>query len=188
MAWCFSSRTSVAAVLVTHSCTTWCLWVNLVDCSDVSSHAVPINITSCFLIMCLSQSHGVMIIFIRPKFYAMLYPVVSTKYKDIFTIIYKLWYFFFNKRIIVVSKSLLTMNNKGKSFSWSVGVLIIEVLLHMITGFYTKGRPLVKSNLICPSDKLNWQPCCPVLNIDIQGNFCISQRNGSSDNLPENLV
>ena len=55
-------------------------------------------------------------------------------------------------------------------------------------GFYTKGRPLVKSNSICPSDKLCWQPGCPVLNINIQGNFCISQGNGSSDNLPENLV
>ena len=54
--------------------------------------------------------------------------------------------------------------------------------------FYTKGRPLVKSNLICPSDKLSWQPGCPVLNINIQGNFFISQRSGSSDNLPENLV
>ena len=31
------------------------------------------------------------------------------------------------------------------------------------TGFYTKGLPLVKSNLICPSDKLSWQPGCPVL-------------------------
>ena len=55
-------------------------------------------------------------------------------------------------------------------------------------GFYTKGRPLVKSNLICPSDKLNWQPGCTALNINIQGNFCISQGTGSSDNLPENLV
>ena len=55
-------------------------------------------------------------------------------------------------------------------------------------GFYTKGRPLVKSNLICPSDKFSWQPCCPVFNINIQGNFCISQGNASSDNLPENLV
>ena len=59
---------------------------------------------------------------------------------------------------------------------------------NLVTGFYTKGRPLVKSNLICPSDKLSWQPGCPVLNINIQGNFCISQENGSSDNLPENLV
>ena len=42
------------------------------------------------------------------------------------------------------------------------------------SGFYTKGRLLVKSNLICPSDKLSWQPGCPVLNINIQGNFCIS--------------
>ena len=52
----------------------------------------------------------------------------------------------------------------------------------------TKGRPLVKSNLICPSDKLSWRPGCPFLNINIQGNFCISQGNGSSDNLPEILV
>ena len=57
-----------------------------------------------------------------------------------------------------------------------------------IAGFYTKGRPLVKSNLICPWDKLSWQPGCPVLNINIQGNFCINERNDSSDNLPENLV
>ena len=56
------------------------------------------------------------------------------------------------------------------------------------SGFYTKGRPLVKSNLICPSDKLSWQPGCPILNINILGNFCISQGNGSLDNLPENLV
>ena len=48
--------------------------------------------------------------------------------------------------------------------------------------FYTNGHPLVKSNLIRPSDKLSWQPGCPVLNINIQGNFCISQRNGSPDN------
>ena len=57
-----------------------------------------------------------------------------------------------------------------------------------LAGFYTKGCPLVKSNLICPSDKLSWQPGCPFLNINIQGNFCISQGSGSSDNLPENLV
>ena len=57
-----------------------------------------------------------------------------------------------------------------------------------LAGFYTKGRPLVKSNLICPSDELSWQPGCPILNINIQRNFCISQGNGSSDNLPENLV
>ena len=56
-----------------------------------------------------------------------------------------------------------------------------------VSGFYTKGRQLVKPNLICPSDKLSWQPSCPVLNINIQGNFCISQGNGSSDKLPENL-
>ena len=58
----------------------------------------------------------------------------------------------------------------------------------MYPGFYTKGRPLVKSNLICPSDKLSWWPDCPVLNNNIQGNFCISQGNGSFNNLPENLV
>ena len=56
------------------------------------------------------------------------------------------------------------------------------------SGFYTKGRPLVNSNLICPSHKLSWRPGCPVLNINIQGNFCIRQGNGSSDNLPENLA
>ena len=56
------------------------------------------------------------------------------------------------------------------------------------SGFYTKGRPLVKSNLICPFDKLSWQPGCPVLNINIHGNFCIGKESGSSDNLPENLV
>ena len=59
---------------------------------------------------------------------------------------------------------------------------------NVFSGFYTKGRPLVKSNLICPSDKLSCQPGCPVLNTNIQGNFCISQGYGSSDNLPENLV
>ena len=46
-------------------------------------------------------------------------------------------------------------------------------------GFYTKGRPLVK---------LSWQPGCPILNINIEGNFCIGQGNGSSDNPPENLA
>ena len=57
----------------------------------------------------------------------------------------------------------------------------ISSKLSWCTGFYTKGRPLLKSNLICPSDKLSWQPGCPVLNINIhvQGNFCISQGNGS---------
>ena len=55
-------------------------------------------------------------------------------------------------------------------------------------GFYTKGRPLVKSNLMCPLDKLSWQPDCPILNINIKGNFCISHETGCLDNLPENLV
>ena len=71
---------------------------------------------------------------------------------------------------------------------YQINYFIILLLCEFNTGFYTKGRPLVKSNLICPSDKLSWQPGCPVLNINIQGNFCISQGNGSSDNLPENLV
>ena len=57
-----------------------------------------------------------------------------------------------------------------------------------LSGFYTKGRPLVKSNLICPLDKLSWQPSCPVFDINIQRNVCVSQGNGSLDNLPENLV
>ena len=43
----------------------------------------------------------------------------------------------------------------------------INVSMYRKPGFYTKGRPLVKSNLICPSDKLSWQPGCPVLNINI---------------------
>ena len=67
-------------------------------------------------------------------------------------------------------------------------ILINRKYIIRPAGFYTKGRPLVKSNLICPSDKLSWQPGCPILNINIQGNFCISQGNGSSDNLPKNLV
>ena len=46
----------------------------------------------------------------------------------------------------------------------------------MWPGFYTKGRPLVKSNLICHSDKLSWQPGCPVLNINIQDNFLYQPR------------
>ena len=53
-------------------------------------------------------------------------------------------------------------------------------------GFYTKGCPLVKSNLICPSDKLSWQPGCPVLYISLQGNFRLSHRNASSNNLLKN--
>ena len=57
-----------------------------------------------------------------------------------------------------------------------------------MAGFYTKGRPLVKSNLICPSDKLSWQPGCPILNTNIQGNLCMDQGYGSLDNLSEKLV
>ena len=34
--------------------------------------------------------------------------------------------------------------------------LITDKVISVMTGFYTKGRPLVKSNLICPSDKLSW--------------------------------
>ena len=43
-------------------------------------------------------------------------------------------------------------------------------------GFYTKGRLLVKPNLICPSDKFSWQPGCPVLNINIQGKISVSAK------------
>ena len=43
-------------------------------------------------------------------------------------------------------------------------------------GFSTKGRLLVKSNIICPSDKLSWQPGCPVLNINIQGKSLLQPR------------
>ena len=28
-------------------------------------------------------------------------------------------------------------------------------IVHFYAGFYTKGRPLVKSNLFCPYDKLS---------------------------------
>ena len=45
-----------------------------------------------------------------------------------------------------------------------------------IPGFYTKGRPLVKSNLICPSDKLGWQLDCPFLNINMQRKFLYQPR------------
>ena len=82
------------------------------------------------------------------------------------------------------------MNYPFPNFHGEVGEWRSNFNQHLTdtSGFYTKGRPLVKSNLICPLDKLSWQPGCPVLNINIQGNFCISQGNGSSDNLPENLV
>ena len=70
-----------------------------------------------------------------------------------------------------------------------IGKIYGRILTHCgLAGFYIKGRPLVKSNLICPSDKLSWQPGCPVLNINIKGNFCISQGNGSSDNLPSDAI
>ena len=62
------------------------------------------------------------------------------------------------------------------------------MLYYNSAGFYTKGCSLVKSNLICPSDKLSWQLGCPGLNNNIQGSLCISQAYGSLDNLPENLV
>ena len=47
----------------------------------------------------------------------------------------------------------------------------IKHTIYWWPGFYAKGRPLVKSNLICPSDKLSWRPGCPVLNNSIQGNL-----------------
>ena len=55
---------------------------------------------------------------------------------------------------------------KTSSFQDSVNqwhIQQISDLAQDCTGFYTKARPLVKSNLICPSDKLGWQPGCPVL-------------------------
>ena len=71
----------------------------------------------------------------------------------------------------------------GTSVSYEyVQLSVIDEYLEKVSydwkpsGFYTKGRPLVKSNLICPSDKLSWQPDCPVSNINIQGNFCIRNR------------
>ena len=63
----------------------------------------------------------------------------------------------------------------GICWEWNVWSLF-----YLCTEFYTKGHPLLKSNLIRPSDKLSWQPGCPVLHINVQENFCISQGNGSS--------
>ena len=82
------------------------------------------------------------------------------------------------------------MNEDLQLFFTEFQTLCVSELDHhwYKSGFYTKGRPLVKSNLICPSDKLSRRPGCPVLNNNIQGNFFFSQGNGSSDNLPENLV
>ena len=81
----------------------------------------------------------------------------------------------------------ICINKKFKAQGTQTGIFdVILCKLKHLKG--TKGRPLVKSNLICPSDKLSWQPGCPILNINIQGNFRISQGYGSSDNLPENLV
>ena len=85
---------------------------------------------------------------------------------------------------------MINEKNKFLTVSWLSGLLSVEIFISTgeWAGFYTKGRPLVKSNLFCHSDKLSWQPGGPVFDINIQGNFCISQGNGSSDNLPENLV
>ena len=44
------------------------------------------------------------------------------------------------------------------------------------SGFYTKGRPLVKSNLFCPSDKLSWQPGCPVFKYQYTRKFLYQPR------------
>ena len=88
--------------------------------------------------------------------------------------------FFRSLNIVIIWELNNNNNNNNNSIS--------AMFCVKSTGFYTKGRPLVKSNLICPSDKFSWQPGCPILNIIIQGNFCISPGNGSSDNLPENLV
>ena len=93
---------------------------------------------------------------------------------------------FINEHWTVQTWSIRTMDNKHIALPGNMKRVPFQYKDH--PGFHTKGRLLVKSNLICPSDKLSWQPGCPILNINIQRNFCISQGNGSSDNLPENLV
>ena len=85
-------------------------------------------------------------------------------------------------------RGALLFSRSSVEFQGHTGQKVADHQFLPESGFYTKGRPLVKSNLICPSVKLCWQPGCPILNINIRGNFFISQGNGSSDNLPENLV
>ena len=58
---------------------------------------------------------------------------------------------------IVISFNLCGLINDDNTY----------IYVYIYTGFYTKGRLLVKSNLICPTDKFSWQPGCPVLNITI---------------------
>ena len=70
---------------------------------------------------------------------------------------------------------VLSVNTLTKVIAWAKHDKASDTTPY--TGFYTKGRLLVKSNLIYP-----------VLNINIHENICISQGNVSSDNLPENLV
>ena len=60
-------------------------------------------------------------------------------------------------------------------------------------GRHTQGSTLRFVRLSNPTylsfGQVELRPGCQVLNINIQGrNFCISQGNGSSTNLPENLV
>ena len=71
----------------------------------------------------------------------------------------------------MLSKKSSDVEGNGVDYS---NIFVVYGKSPQWTGFYTKGRPLVKSNLICPSDKLSWQPGCPILNINIQGNFCIT--------------
>ena len=96
----------------------------------------------------------------------------------------------FNDILIKIQQfAIKKMHLKMLSAKWQpfcLGLNVLKENLSGSAGFYTKGHPLIKSNLIGPSEKLSWQPGCPVSNINIQGNFCISQGYGSSDNLTEN--
>ena len=49
MAWCFSTRASVATVLTTHPCVSWCLRVNTVRLRQ-NSHHVADNIWRCIFL------------------------------------------------------------------------------------------------------------------------------------------
>ena len=57
------------------------------------------------------------------------------------------------------------MNNNFEGISFIVfpclqiyaELQMFPFLIEQGPGFYTKGRPLIKSNSICPSDKLSWQ-------------------------------
>ena len=106
--------------------------------------------------------------------------------------------------------STINFSNNEKKFALGTGQIIpsLRIFMHFANhhktfqwkqarqldgapGFYTKGRPLVKSNLICPSDKLSWQPGCPILNINIlYKEISVSAKEMAlrTINLPEILV